>query len=102
MILALIVLVPILLIGLWAFIRFSPKAGSRHQVLLFNLGVLAVGLVFCAVLTLKIYSNMAAGPDRAWWTILSVLGTLAVFSIVLVVGGLVRNLWVFRPPNTQG
>jgi len=102
MILALIVLVPLLLMSLWAFIRFSPKGGSRQQVLLFNLGVLAVGLVLCALLTLKIYSNMAAGPDRAWWSILSVLGTLAVFSIVLVVGGLVRNLVVFRPPNTQG
>jgi hypothetical protein len=102
MILALIVLVPILLISLWAFIRFSPKGGSRQQILLFNLGVLAVALVLCALLTLKIYSHMAAGPDRAWWTILSVLGTLAVFSIVLVVGGLVRNLLVFRPPNIQG
>ena len=101
MILALIVLVPVLLMSLWAFIRFSPKGGSRQQVLLFNLGVLAVGLVLCALLTLTIYSNMAAGPDRAWWSILSVLGTLAVFSIVLVVGGLVRNLVVFRPPNTQ-
>lgn len=102
MILALIILVPILLMSLWAFIRFSPKGGSRHQVLLFNLGVLAVGLVVSALLTLKIYSNMAAGPDRAWWIILSVLGAVAVFSIVLVIGGLVRSLLVFRPPHTQG
>ncbi len=102
MIIALIVSVPILLMSLWAFMRFSPKGGSRQQVLLFNLGVLAVGLALCALLTLKIYSNMAAGPERAWWTILSVLATLAVFSIVLVVGGLVRNLLVFRSPNTQG
>ncbi len=102
MIFAFIVLLPILLISFWAFIKLSPKVGNRQGVLVFNLCVLVVGSLLCAYLTLRIYSNMAAGPDRAWWAILSVLGTLLVFPVVLLVGGLIRNVLVFRAPNTQG
>ncbi len=102
MIFVFIVLVPILLISFWAFIRLSPKVGDRQGVLVFNLCVLVVGSLLCALLTLKIYSSMAAGPDRACWPILSVLGTLVVFPVVLLAGGLVRNGLVFRPPNNDG
>ncbi len=102
MILAFIVLVPILLLSLWTFIRFSPKVTNRQGVFVFNLGVLAVGLLLCGFLTLKVYANFATGPDRAWWPILSLLGTLVVFPVVLLAGGLVRNGVVFSPPNKHG
>jgi len=99
---AVILLAPILLISFWAFISFSPKVGNRQGVLVFNLCVLVVGSLLCALLTLKIYSSMAAGTDRAWWPILSLLGTLVVFPVVLLAGRLVRNGLVFRPPNNHG
>ena len=102
MIFVFIVLVPILLISFWAFIRLSPKVGNRQGVLVFNLCVLVVGSLLCALLTLKIYSSMAAGTDQAWRPILSVLGTLVVCPVVLLAGGLVRTGRVFRQPNIHG
>ncbi len=102
MILALIVLVPILLLSIWAFFKFSPKVEGRRGVLLFNLSVLVVGLLLCAFLTLKVYASMGNGPDRAWWPVLSALGSLVVFPMVLLLGGLVRNRLVFRTGNPHG
>ncbi len=102
MFLALIVLVPILLLSIWAFFKFSPNMEGRKVILLFNLSVLGVGLLLSALLTLKVHANLAAGPDRAWWPILSALGTLVVFPVVLLAGGLLRNGLVFRPPNNHG
>ena len=102
MILVLIVLVPIFLLSVWAFLRYSPRMEGRKGVLLFNLSVLVVGLLLCAFLTFKVYASMGVGPDRAWWPILSVLGTLVVFPVVLLVAGTVRNGVVFKPPNNHG
>jgi len=102
MILALIVLVPIFLLSVWAFLRYSLRMEGRTGILLFNLSVLVVGLLLCALLTLKVHANFAAGPDRAWWPILAALGTLVVFPVVLLAGGLLRNGLVFRPPNNHG
>jgi len=102
MIFAFIVLVPILVFSVWGFLRFSPKVERRQRILLFNLSVLMVGLLLCALLTLKVHANLAAGHDRAWWPILSVLGTLVVFPVVLLAGGLFRNGILFKPPNNRG
>ena len=101
MIFALIILVPILVFSVWAFLRFSPKVESRQRILLFNLSVLGVGLLLCAFLTLKVYGNLAAGPDRAWWPVLSVLGAMVVFPVVLLVGGVVRKSILFKSPNNR-
>ena len=96
MILALLVLVPISVLMLWAFFRFSPKRDKQRRIIYFNLSVLIFGLLLCGLLILKVYQDMSAGPDRAWWPVISGLYSLTVFPVVLFVGGLVRNLLLFR------
>jgi hypothetical protein len=96
MILALLVLVPISVLMVWAFFHFSPKLDNQRRIIYFNLAVLILGFLVCGGLTLKVYENMSAGTDRAWWPIISELYSLAVFPVVLFVGGLVRNLLLFR------
>ncbi len=96
MILLLLILVPVLLLTLWAFFRLSPKGGDRRKVIGFNLGVLIFGLAMCGLVTLNIYTDMSSGSDRAWWPVVSGLYSLALFPTVLFLGGLVRNLVLFR------
>lgn len=96
MILALLVLVPILVLMLWAFLHFSPKLDNQRRIIYFNLAVLILGFLLCGWLTLKVYEYMSVGADRAWWPIISGLYSLALFPVVLFVGGLVRNLLLFR------
>ena len=102
MILALLILVPILVLTLWAFLRFSPKLGNRRRIIIFNLAVLIFGLLVCGLLTLKIYTDMSAGSDRYWWPIIAGLYSLALFPVVLLVGGLVRNFVLFRDRDSKG
>ncbi len=101
MLLALLILIPILLLSLWAFFRLSPKIGDRSKVMSFNLGVLIFGFALCGLVTFKVYSEMSVGSDRAWWPIISGMYSLVLFSVVLFLGGLVRNYVLFkvRDPN---
>ena len=96
MILALAVLVPGLLLSLWLFFKLSPKDADKTRVCLYNAGVLVVCVLICGALTFKLHSTLADTTDRAWWPILSVLGSLVASSLCLAVGGVVRNLLLFR------
>jgi len=103
MVIALLVLVPLLALILWVFFRFSPEVDNQRRVVFFNLAVLTLGFLVCGWLTLKVYEDMSAGPDRAWWPMISGLYSLALFPVVLFVGGLVRNFLLFRvrDPNSK-
>jgi hypothetical protein len=96
MIFAFAIFVPVLLLSLWLFLRLSPKNADKKRVTLCNAGVLAVGVLICVALTLKLHSTLADTTDRAWWPILSALGSLVAFSLCLAVGGVVRHLLLIR------
>ncbi len=96
MMLSMIFLVPVLLITTWLFFRFSPKRSDPRPVYRFNIGVLVIGLLVCAVWSVWIRVQLVQGPDQAWWPVLAVLGSLAVFPLILLAGALVRNFLVFR------
>ena len=100
MILALIILAPLVILALWQFIKLSPEGVEKRKVRFYNSVVLLVGVLLCGLLTLNVYENMAGGSDRAWWPVLSVLGSLVVFPVCLMVGGIIRNYLVFRTPKT--
>lgn len=96
MALSMIFLVPVLLITVWLFFCFSPKRPDPRPVFRFNIGVFVVGLLVCAVWTIWIRAQLVTGPDVAWWPVMAVLGSLAVFPVILLAGALVRNFMVFR------
>ena len=96
MIFALLILLTILLLTLWAFFRLSPTISDQCKVTGFNWGVLIFGLAICGLVALKVCTDMSTGSDRAWWPIISVLYSLALFPVVLFLGGLVRNFVLFR------
>ena len=102
MILALLILVPVLLLTLWAFFHLSPKRGDRRKVIGFNLGVLILGLAMCGLVTFNVYTDMSSGSDRAWWPVISGLYSLVLFPAVLFLGGLVRNFVLFRVREPNG
>ena len=96
MILALIVLLPILVLSLWWFHKLSPREAEQRFVWLYNTAVLVVGVLICAGLTLRLRATLADTSDRAWWPVLSAIFSLLVLPLWIAVGGVVRNLLVFR------
>jgi len=99
MALLLAILGPISIFAAWAFFRFSPRVAARRGLLLYNAGVLVLAAILCSALTVGLYVSMSGGQDQGWWPVLSLLGSLVIFTLCLLVGGLIRNFLVFRPHN---
>ena len=91
MITALLVLVPIMGVVTWAFFRFAPRHAERKAVIRYNLGALAVGLALAGAWCLRTYLVMSPTEDAAWWPLVSLLGSLAVFPLVLGVAAILRR-----------
>ena len=96
MIAALLLLVPIVAVVTWAFFRFAPRHAERKAVVRFNLGALALGLALVGAWCVRTYLVMSATEDRAWWPLISLVGSLAIFPLALGVAAILRNLVVFR------
>lgn len=90
MIFALILLIPLLILALWVYIKKSPKELNRSQVRVFDLSVFFIAVLLSLAFILKTYSKLSSGPDRAWWPILSILGSMGIITLCLVVGALIR------------
>lgn len=96
MIIALILLVPICLIVLWFFFKSSPKNQDKQATILkFNVITVFAAILSCAWLTISTYSAMIDTSDRAWWPVLSGLGSLILVPAVLLVGAFIRMI-VYR------
>ena len=102
MALLLVILGPISILAAWVYFRLSPKVAARQGLLLYNAGVFLVAGILCSALTVGLYASMSGGPDEGWWPVLSLLGSLLIFTLCLLVGGLIRNLLVFRRRKVAG
>jgi len=96
MVAALLILVPVVAVVVWAFFRFSPIHADRKRVLLFNVASLIVALAIAAAWTVRTYLVMSPTVDSAWWPVISVLGALVVIPLVLALAAIVRNVILFR------
>lgn len=96
MIVGLGVLLPLLALAIWAFARFRPRTGSAGAVRVYNGAVILIALSACGFPILYFYRTTGQSIDYPWWPVLAALGSLLAFSIVLLVGALVRNLVLFR------
>ena len=101
MILALIVLIPFCGAALWAFFRFSPQDEEKKKaILIYNWIVILINILLCLGYTYRAYSSMINSVDRAWWPILSILGSLFICAISLFVGAIIRK-FIFRKTDTH-
>lgn len=91
----LIILLPFFIISLWLFFRFSPKQ-QKNKCKIYNLIIISVAIFFCLLYSYRTYTVMINTNDSAWWLILSILGSLFIFSVTLIIGSILRNHLFFR------
>ena len=96
MILSLIILVPLILITLRIYFKKTPKHIDKRTSTIYNFVIFTLSLIACFIVWLYTYFTTGQSVDRAWWPILAGLGSLFVFFIVLIIGGLFRNFIMFR------
>ena len=96
MIVALLVLVPIAGVVVWAFFQLSPSGTQSRMALLFNVGALVVALALAAGWSVRTYLVMSPTVDSPWWPVISVLGALIIIPVVLGLAAALRTFVLFR------
>jgi len=93
---ALLVLVPIAGVVVWAFFRLFPSGAQSRMVLRFNVGALVVALAVAVGWSVRTYLVMSPTVDAAWWPVISVLGALIIIQSVLGLAAAIRSFVLFR------
>lgn len=96
MLFSLLILAPLLVLSLWLYFRWSPKAARRRALAAYDTTLLVAAVVLSGRTALHLRRALAEGPDRAWWPVLAILASLGIAVILLAIGGIVRNLLIFR------
>jgi glucose-6-phosphate-specific signal transduction histidine kinase len=89
---ALLILVPVVAIATWAFLRYSRRRGDGQAIRWINLTSLAAALLLAVAWSVRTYAVMSATIDAPWWPIISLLGALVIIPLVLGVAGVVRHV----------
>lgn len=95
MLFALSLLLPLLLISLWLFFRFSPKRDNGRPVIWFNAVALALCVAICAWVVLAVRATMIGSNDQSWWALMALFYTLVTLPACLAVAAGLRHL-IFR------
>ena len=96
MVVALLVLVPIAGVVVWAFFRLFPSGAQSRMVLRFNVWALVVALAVAVGWSVRTYLVMSPTVDAAWWPVISVLGALIIIPSVLGLAAAIRSFVLFR------
>ncbi len=98
MISALILFLPLFLLGLFLFLKRHPEVEPTKQgaVARFDRAVFLAVLLVSAGAAAYFRLTTGRSVDRPWWPVLAVLSALALSSVVFLIGFVVRNL-TFKP-----
>ena len=81
----------------WGFFHANPRGVPAGRLLACNLAIIALALAAVAASSIPLYADaVAAKPDhKALAAYLAAMAGGAAFMIVMIVGGMVRNLALF-------
>lgn len=99
MLFALSLLLPLLILSLWLYFRFSPRRDNPQPVFLFNLVAVLIAAIACGVVVLQVRTMMLSSPDRAWWPVLAAFYAMVTLPGCLALAAGLRHL-LFRGPRT--
>ncbi len=87
--------VMVILASPWIFLYFSPKQAPGAAVRRFNQLTLLLAALACLALSLWIRQAMSGAEDYPLWPVVAATYSAMLFPVLLLIGGLLRNLVVF-------
>jgi hypothetical protein len=96
MIIAYLVLIPLLLLSLWLFFKYTPKRADARKVKIYNNSTLALAVIVSFTLSLTLRASMIHGSDAGWWPVLAFVFSLMISIGIIVLSAIIRNFIVFR------
>jgi len=92
----LLLIVSLFFVTLIAYLKTTPEHIENQTRIRYNFFVFSLALFACFIIYIYTYLNNGLSYERAVFSLLAYLQSLLVSSIVLIVGGLFRNLLIFR------
>lgn len=90
-------LIPLNGLALWAFMHYAPTADSPLRRHVFTTVTFAITPVVCAIFSLWLSTELGSAVEDYWRPVLTALGWIAAFPVVLLVAmGLRFYLWLRR------
>ena len=96
MLVLLLLLASLLFVTLITYIKTAPEHIENQTRSRYNFFVFSLALLACLIIYIYTYLNNGLSIERAVFSLLAYLQSLLVISIVLIIGGLFRNLLIFR------
>ena len=96
MIIAFFTLVPFNVLVVWAYKRFWPAHVPAVAKMRYDMTVFSLAVIFCFSVTFHFFMALQESNDRAWWPMLSFIASLVIFPVTVTVGGLLRNMVLFK------
>ena len=91
-----LLLVPANGLALWVFLRFAPATESPARRQAYNALTLGLVPVLCALFSLWLSTELTPHLDHHWLPVLSAMGWILAFPVLLMVGTFLRYYAVFR------
>lgn len=101
MLIAYLVLIPLLLILLWIFFKYTPKRADARKIKLYNYGTLALTVIVSVIHSLILRASMIDGSDYGWWPLLAFVFSLMISTGIIVLSAVIRNFIIFRNSREQ-
>jgi hypothetical protein len=96
MLIAYLILIPFLILSLWLFFKFTPKAINSKKVKVYNFCTLVLAVIASITYSLILRSSMINGSDYGWWPVLAFIFSLAISIAIIFLSAIIRNLIIFR------
>lgn len=96
MLLALIIFISLFFITLFIYVKTTPKRINARSRTRYNGVIFFLALLMCLMVYTTTYLKNGLSIEQAVLSILAYLQSLLAISMVLIIGGLFRNLILFR------
>ena len=96
MLIVLILFIALFIITLILYLVTTPKSIDTRSNIIYNMVILSLALVACLMVYAYTYLNNGLSIEGAMLSLLAYLQSLLIISMILILGGLFRNLILFK------
>ena len=99
LLLALILCVSLFVVTTYVYLKTTPRHIDMRFITIYNSIIFAFSFLACLMIYKYAYLNNGLSVERAILSLLAYLQSLFTISAILLLGGLFRNLIMFRKKN---
>lgn len=93
MFLSQLILLPVLIVFVWIYIRMRPRGDHGRHILVFDATVIGVAFLLSAWGLVWVAHTDVGHASPVWIPVLSAITTFHIVPIVLLAGWLIRRRW---------